>query len=71
MWETWKARTDRSIAEIEYTAPQALRHTSLTTDGRVFEYNANARLQNGYLENGYEACHGAIVPNEDYVLEQW
>lgn len=27
--------------------------------------------KNGYLENGYEACQGAIVPNEDYVLEQW
>ena len=25
----------------------------------------------GYLENGYEACQGAVVPKEDYVLEQW
>lgn len=24
-----------------------------------------------YVENGYEACQGAIVNDEDYVLEQW
>lgn len=27
--------------------------------------------KNGYLENGYEGCQGAIVSNEDYILEQW
>ena len=70
--KNWK---EADVNPLQKSSTPLLKRPAIPASLQLKDGSSNIFLMHdykgSYLENGYEGCHGAIVDNEYYFLEQW